>query len=126
VFVASQPDQRFDMSIREWQQIKRRVRRVPRQSAWIENLGFVAIGLPIPTVIAFLIWIAPYEALKSEDQLRYAFVAPALVAVAIGSLVVGAILLLVSYQRRHDEQNDIDDIVTEMETIEARLGGPPK
>jgi hypothetical protein len=118
VLLKTPPEERFDMSLKAWRRICRRLEHVPKRSNWIENLGWSLATLPVPTFIAWLVWLGPYRALSDQDKMAYSFVSPILLVITAATAVMAVVLLVVAAQRRSDLKNSLDDILDEMRDYE--------
>ncbi len=107
------------MSLKAWRRISDRLEHLPKRSNWIENLGWSLATLPVPTFIAWLVWLGPFRSLSDEDKMAYSFVAPTLLVFTVASAVMAIILLLVAAQRRSDLKTGIEDLLKEMRDYEV-------
>ena len=107
----------FPVRPMDWKRIRDCVERLPEPERFVQNLAWACIGISIGALLAVLPRAPAYEQLAPDVQLKYAWVAPALLILAAAALVVGVACLLLLRKVRATIVVSKEHVLADMDAI---------
>lgn len=117
--VPSQPEQRFPIRHSDWHQLRRKLARIKNPAPGLAAVAWTSIGVAAGAGVAYLPWTAAYAELPARAQLRYAYISPTLVVVAIATIILAIALFVVNRTVKQVNVISVDNILEDMEDIYA-------
>lgn len=102
---------------RDWDRIYRCVGAITQSPKYMFNLAWTMVGVAAASILAWIPWQAVALQLPNNVQLRYSWVGPTLVIVAIGSFVFALFSFAVATTNSRQQSRDVFDVLEDMESI---------
>jgi hypothetical protein len=109
-------------SLAEMQRVRGRIVAIREPMQWIKNLGWAALALAPAAILAWLPWIAAYDALPDAAKLQFAWVGPAMLLVALFSLILAFVCFFMNRSRQSEITHDKQSALDVLDAIAERYG----
>ena len=118
------PEEAFPVHRKDWDRIRSSLARIKQPVRWMSSFAWTMVGLAVTSILAWLPWQAVESQLPSAAQLKYDWVSPAFVVVAIAGAVLSAFGFFASKEFTAQQDSACDAILEDMDSVHAPIINP--
>lgn len=110
-------EETFVVREKDWTRLRRQLKSTQQHRREFSAIAWASIGFAASAVLSGISWAPAYKALAPEQRPEFAWVWPALIALGILGLVLGAAMFWASHVTKGSEAATIGQILEDMDDI---------
>src|SRR2546425_3601239 len=107
----------FPVRHRDWNRIRRRVTQLANPLPNALLVAWICVGIAATALLAWIPWIASYQQLSSDSQLRFAWVTPLMLSVGGAALVLAVIMFWINGRIGQVTQTGVAQLLEDLDDV---------
>lgn len=125
VDLSSQEEEHFVIRARDWNRIKLRVADLGKRRQEFSAIAWACVGILVSAVFTALTWAPAYRTMPQASTIEFAWVWPAICALAALGLLVGGMMFWAAHVTGVDAQTSANSILDEMDDVRQSRAAKP-
>jgi hypothetical protein len=107
----------FVVREKDWARIRRRIDSIQQQRREFAAVGWACVGVAVSSVFGGISWQPAFQVLPAAQRPDFAWVWPAIIALGLAGVVVGAAMFWAAHLSKGSEGTSIREVLEDMDDI---------